>query len=79
MPENFGYSADFTSERGCPVKPGMTRKERGDDEERARMTPGQVRGGPPRQETPFFPRKGSLFEKKYIYLWLGNLGSMGYG
>ena len=46
MPENFGYSADFTDERGCPVKPGMTRKERRDDEERARMTAGRVaRGG----------------------------------
>ena len=24
MPEKFVYGADFTDERGCPVKPGMT-------------------------------------------------------
>ena len=26
MPENFVYGVDFTDERECPVKPGMTRK-----------------------------------------------------
>ena len=31
MPENFVYGVDFTDDRRCPVKPGMTRKEREDD------------------------------------------------
>jgi hypothetical protein len=68
---------------GCTRIPAGACPEQGrmgeDDEERARMTPGQVRGGPPRQVAPFFSRKGSLFVRKIIYLWLGNLGSMGYG
>jgi len=34
MPENFVYNADFANERGCPVKPGMTRKVREDDDGR---------------------------------------------
>jgi hypothetical protein len=42
MPEKFVYSAIFTDERGCPVKPGMTRKEREDD---PGTGPGQLGGG----------------------------------
>ena len=45
MPENFVYGADFTDARGCPVKPGMTRKEREDDEGRSPTESGMTMEG----------------------------------
>jgi hypothetical protein len=39
MPENFVYSENFTDDRGCPVKPGMTKRGREDDDGRDRRCP----------------------------------------